>query len=59
MITRKFLNRRTFLRGAGTAVALPFLFVPISTAAYTGLKPRERRSWVILVEPRTSALMMT
>ncbi len=23
------------------AVALPFLFVPISTAAYTGLKPRE------------------
>ena len=25
MITRKFLSRRTFLRGAGTAVALPFL----------------------------------
>ena len=25
MITRKALNRRTFLRGAGTAVALPFL----------------------------------
>ena len=35
MITRKALNRRTFLRGAGTAVALPFLdaMTPALTAA--------------------------
>ena len=35
MITRKALNRRTFLRGAGPAVALPFLdaMTPALTAA--------------------------
>ena len=34
MITRKSLSRRTFLRGTGTAVALPFLdaMVPAATA---------------------------
>jgi hypothetical protein len=37
MITRKALNRRTFLRGAGTAVALPFLdaMTPALSAATT------------------------
>jgi hypothetical protein len=42
MITRKSLSRRTFLRGAGTAVALPFLdaMVPAFAAAGAlGKKP--------------------
>ena len=42
MITRKALDRRTFLRGAGATVALPFLdsMVPaMATAATTPEKP--------------------
>lgn len=35
-ITRKQLSRRTFLRGAGTAVALPFLEAMIPAAAAQG-----------------------
>jgi len=41
MITRKSLSRRTFLRGAGTAVALPFLdaMVPAFAAGALANKP--------------------
>jgi len=41
MITRKSLSRRTFLRGAGTAVALPFLdaMVPAFASTVPGKKP--------------------
>ncbi len=41
MITRKSLSRRTFLRGAGTAVALPFLdaMVPAFAGPATGKAP--------------------
>ena len=41
-ITRKHLSRRTFLRGAGVAIGLPFLdaMVPAGTAlAQTAAKP--------------------
>ena len=40
-ITRKQLSRRTFLRGAGTAVALPFLeaMVPAAAAQGNGAPP--------------------
>ncbi len=33
-LTKKYLNRRTFLRGSGVALALPFLdaMVPAATA---------------------------
>jgi hypothetical protein len=41
MITRKALHRRTFLRGLGTAVALPFLdaMSPAMTPSVTGKAP--------------------
>jgi hypothetical protein len=40
MLTRKALSRRTFLRGAGTAVALPFLDAMIpALAAQSATKP--------------------
>jgi hypothetical protein len=41
MITRKSLSRRTFLRGAGTAIALPFLeaMVPAFASDIPGKKP--------------------
>jgi hypothetical protein len=47
MITRKTLPRRTFLRGMGTAVALPFLeaMVP-AMAAIRGAKPPVRMAFV-------------
>jgi hypothetical protein len=47
MITRKTLPRRTFLRGMGTAVALPFLeaMVP-AMAAIRGTKPPVRMAFV-------------
>ncbi len=44
-LTKKFLNRRTFLRGSGVALALPFLdaMVPAATAlANTEANPRTR-----------------
>jgi len=47
MITRKHLNRRTFLQGLGTAVSLPFLdaMVPAFAAPRTG-KPPLRMAFV-------------
>src|SRR4051794_18983955 len=47
MMTRKHLNRRTFLRGLGTAVSLPFLdaMVPAFAAPRTG-KPPLRMAFV-------------
>src|SRR5690606_27514566 len=48
-ITKKHLPRRTFLRGAGAAVALPFLeaMVPAGTAiAKTAAAPRPRMGFV-------------
>lgn len=47
MITRKALARRTFLRGVGTAVALPFLdaMVPAMAAGAAG-KPPVRMAFV-------------
>ena len=44
-ITKKYLSRRTVLRGAGAAIALPFLdaMVPASTAlAQTAANPVPR-----------------
>ena len=44
-ITKKHLSRRTFLRGAGVAVALPFLesMVPAQTALrQTAASPKSR-----------------
>ena len=44
-VTKKHLSRRTFLRGAGVAVALPLLdsMVPAGTAiAQTAANPRTR-----------------
>ena len=46
MITKKALPRRTFLRGMGAAVGLPFLdaMVP-ALAAATGVKPPVRMAF--------------
>src|SRR5579862_9494366 len=44
-LTKKYLSRRTFLRGSGVAVALPFLdaMVPAATAlANTEAAPKTR-----------------
>ncbi|MEJ0008795.1 MAG: hypothetical protein WDM77_21135 [Steroidobacteraceae bacterium] len=44
-LTKKYLNRRTFLRGSGVALALPFLdaMVPAATAlAQTAAAPKTR-----------------
>jgi hypothetical protein len=48
MITRKALARRTFLRGAGTAVALPFLdsMVPAMAKATTAAEKPVRMAFV-------------
>src|SRR5258708_5818212 len=48
IITRKALDRRTFLRGVGTAVALPFLdsMVPALALANTAKKPPVRMAFV-------------
>ncbi|HSU89511.1 MAG TPA: DUF1552 domain-containing protein, partial [Terriglobia bacterium] len=48
-ITRKHISRRTFLRGAGVAVGLPFLdaMVPAGTAlAQTAAKPLPRMGFI-------------
>src|SRR5215467_12140747 len=50
-ITKKHLSRRTFLRGAGAAVALPFLdaMVPAATAlSQTAAAPKPRMGFVYL-----------
>jgi hypothetical protein len=48
IISRKALDRRTFLRGVGTAVALPFLdsMVPALALAGTAKKPPVRMAFV-------------
>ncbi|HYL73633.1 MAG TPA: DUF1552 domain-containing protein [Bryobacteraceae bacterium] len=48
IIRRKALDRRTFLRGVGTAVALPFLdsMVPAMALASTAKKPPVRMAFV-------------
>lgn len=51
IITKKALSRRTFLRGAGAAVALPLLdsMLPAATPlARTAAKPVPRLSYVYL-----------
>ena len=47
MITRKHIQRRTFLRGLGTAISLPFLdsMVPAFAAPAAG-KPPVRMAFV-------------
>jgi hypothetical protein len=50
-LTKKHLSRRTFLRGSGVAVALPFLeaMVPAGTAlANTAARPRTRAGFFYL-----------
>ena len=46
-ITKKHLSRRTFLKGAGAVVALPFLdaMVP-AVMGQTGTAPIQRFAWV-------------
>jgi Protein of unknown function (DUF1552) len=44
--TNKALNRRTVLRGLGTALALPLLDSMIPARAATGVKPVIRLGWV-------------
>src|SRR5215475_6438607 len=47
MITRKHLNRRTFLRGVGTALSLPFLDAMVPAfAAPAAAKPPIRMAFV-------------
>src|SRR3984893_19511836 len=48
MMTRKSLSRRTFLRGAGTTVALPFLdaMIPAFAGASAGGKKPVRMAFV-------------
>src|SRR2546423_13955395 len=50
IITRKALARRTFLRGIGTSIALPFLdaMVPALALAATAKKPPVRMAFVYL-----------
>src|SRR5437667_5821326 len=48
-ITKKYLSRRTFIRGAGVAIGLPFLdaMVPAGTAlAQTAAKPLPRMGFI-------------
>src|SRR4029450_4145494 len=50
-LTKKFLSRRTFLRGAGVAVGLPFLdaMVPAWTVlAQTAANPKPRMGFIYL-----------
>jgi hypothetical protein len=50
-LTKKYLNRRTFLRGSGVALALPFLdaMVPAATAlAQTAAAPKTRAGFFYL-----------
>ena len=52
-ISKKHLSRRTLLRGAGTAIALPLLdsMIPAHTAlAQTAANP-ELRAWAIFIFP--------
>lgn len=46
MITRKALPRRTFLRGAGTSIALPFLDSMVPALASSAGKPPVRMAFV-------------
>ena len=46
-LTKKHLPRRTFLRGAGVTLALPFLdsMVPALNALAQSPRPLRRRGW--------------
>src|SRR5262245_65416589 len=49
IITKKALNRRLFLRGAGAAIALPLLdsmFPALTSAANSGAKPAIRLGFI-------------
>ena len=46
MISKKHLARRTFLRGLGTAVALPFLDAMVPALAATRSNPPVRMAFV-------------
>ena len=50
-LTKKYLSRRTFLRGSGVALGLPFLeaMVPAATAlADTAAAPKTRAGFVYI-----------
>src|SRR5262245_26585219 len=46
IITRKALSRRTFLRGAGASLALPFLDAMVPALAAQSLKPTPRLGFI-------------
>ena len=57
-ITKKHLSRRTLLRGAGTAIALPLLdsMIPASTAlAQTAANPMPRLGCIYIPHGATMA----
>ena len=57
-ISKKHLSRRTLLRGAGTAIALPLLdsMIPAATAlAQTAAAPRPRLSCIYIPHGATMA----
>ncbi len=51
MITRKQLPRRTFLKGFGTAMALPLLDAMVPALASPGMKPRSPRRMAFVYVP--------
>ena len=51
MITRKQLPRRTFLKGFGTAIALPLLDAMVPALASPGIKPRSLRRMAFVYVP--------
>ena len=51
MITRKSLSRRTLLRGAGTAIALPFLDAMVPAFAASGSKAKKPVRMAFLYVP--------
>ncbi len=50
LIEKKMIDRRTLLRGMGTAAALPLLdaMVPAATAAWTRATPVKRLGYVFM-----------
>ena len=53
MISKKHLARRTFLRGLGTAVALPFLDAMVPALAATRSNPPVRMAFVYVPNGKT------
>jgi hypothetical protein len=47
-VTKKALSRRTFLRGAGTTLALPFLDAMVPALAAESLKPTPRLGFIYI-----------